>query len=298
MLDDAIAGFVAGIVGTLLGYPLDTIKVYQQAEAVRRGPRPSIAQAARAIRSTRGLAGFYAGVLAPLVGVTALNTLGFTLYARFRALLGLPRRAPDLPAGPSPTPFDARVLLAGAMIGPCATLISTPMDLVKIQMQQSNQRVTLDALRAIVGAGGARALYVGVRVNLARECAFGVGYFGAYELARERALAGVVPSAIAVPLAGAVGGVAGWALSLPLDTIKSVQQAGPVARGAVRQPIAVFRQIYVAHGVSGFWRGAGVSILRAMLVSGTRFSVYEAMLGSLKERRRVRRERARPVTRS
>ncbi|KAG8460737.1 hypothetical protein KFE25_010792 [Diacronema lutheri] len=285
-LDDAVAGFVAGVVGTLLGYPLDTIKVHQQAVAAHAGPRPSLLAAARQIRAARGLAGFYAGVLVPLLGVTALNTLSFTLYAHFRVALGLPPRAPPgaVAERTASGELDARVALAGGLIGPFASLISTPMDLLKIQMQQQRHASTLGAAREIVCTGGARAMYIGLPVNVLREVAFGACYFGAYEVARGAVAQTGAPPPLAVPLAGAIGGVCGWGASLPFDTIKSVQQAGPVRPGCVRDARQIARDIWAAHGARGFMSGARASMLRAMLVSGTRFSAYEAALDAMRAR--------------
>lgn len=274
MLDTAVAGFTAGVVGTLIGYPLDTVKVFQQSQAVRLGPRPSMLALARSIYVARGVSGFYQGVAVPLCGITALNTLNFSMYARFRSALGL---------APRQGSFDGRVLVAGALVGPCACVISTPMDMIKIQMQLNAYPSTLHAARAIVRGAGALGLFIGFRVNLLRESAFGAGYFGAYELARESALDGL-PVAVVVPLAGAVGGVVAWMLSLPFDTIKSVQQSASVAEHGhpASRPTAIAARIWKAQGAGGFYRGGGASILRAVLVSGTRFSAYEAALEAMR----------------
>lgn len=280
-LDNAVAGFTAGIVGTLLGYPLDTIKVAQQSHAALRGPRPSLLATAARIRATVGLLGFYRGVAVPLCGVTALNTLSFTLYAHFRTVLGLPPRAAP---GAAADGFDIRVVLAGGMIGPFATIISTPMDLLKIQMQQQRHTHTIAAGRTIIATGGFRALYIGAGVNVLREVAFGAGYFGAYELAGAGIAQTGMPAAISVPLAGASGGVVAWLLSMPFDTVKSIQQAGPVQPALVRDARQIAANIWSANGARGFMSGARASIVRAMLVSGTRFSAYEMALDAMRAR--------------
>jgi solute carrier family 25 carnitine/acylcarnitine transporter 20/29 len=288
MLDDAFAGFVAGVVGTLLGYPLDTIKVHQQSVATQLGPRLAMGAAAAAIYKRAGFGGFYAGVIVPLCGITALNTLSFSLYSHFRASLGLPR------VRDAPLPLDIRIPLAGALIGPFATVISTPMDLVKIQMQQSAHARTLDAVRAILRAGGPASLYIGWRVNVLRETVFATGYFSAYEYSRERVLADAPPS-LAVPLAGATGGVFGWLTSLPFDTVKSVQQSASLSAVNAPSASAIAARIYLVHGPGGFFRGAGASMLRAMLVSGTRFSAYETALGAVRNWRHGRHGAAAPA---
>ncbi|KAJ1621390.1 mitochondrial carrier domain-containing protein [Pavlovales sp. CCMP2436] len=284
MLDDVVAGFAAGFIGTLLGYPLDTVRVHQQAGAATAGARESLASSARQLYAARGLAGFYAGVTVPLLGVTVINTLSFTSYAQFRLLLGVPPRPAQSSASPPFQQFDARCAVAGALIGPLAAIITTPMDLVKIQMQQANQPRTLAAVRALFATGGLAGLYVGGPVNVLREVVFGAGYFGAYEFTREKI--GALPPAASIPIAGAVGGVVGWLVMLPLDTIKTVQQSGSVRPGEVPRAVDIAARIWAAHGARGFWRGASAAFLRAIFVSATRFSAYEWFtLGTLRARR-------------
>jgi hypothetical protein len=57
-----------------------------------------------------------------------------------------------------------QVVVAGACVGPVASLVSTPFDLVKIQLQMDNveggrYRGSLHALQCIVREHGAAALY-------------------------------------------------------------------------------------------------------------------------------------------
>jgi len=276
LTQDAAAGFTAGISGTLLGYPLDTIKVHMQSEAARRGGPGGLTRAARTIWARHGLAGFYAGVTAPMFALTILNTICFTSYSFFKNSLGVRQRI----AG-APGEFDPRMLIAGALTGPVAAVVSTPFDLLKVQMQMYGHHNFFKAVSHIMReGGGVRALYVGGRVNMLREVVFGMTYFGTYELARDRLdRSGAVGLGYAVPLAGGLSGMMAWALSLPLDTVKSVVQAAPIKRGAHRSSeVDVMRSILAARGLTGFFRGATPSLLRAFVVSGTRFASYELAL--------------------
>ena len=53
---DAFGGLIAGILGTVIGYPLDTVKTRMQTSS-----REGMALTARSIAQSEGMAGFYKG---------------------------------------------------------------------------------------------------------------------------------------------------------------------------------------------------------------------------------------------
>ena len=74
-------------------------------------------------------------------------------------------------------------------------------------------------------------------------------------------------------LAGGTAGVLGWTVTLPMDTVKSVMQVSP-------KPISVRRalqQIWVAHGLKGFYKGYGAAVMRAFPANGALFLAYEVV---------------------
>jgi solute carrier family 25 carnitine/acylcarnitine transporter 20/29 len=99
----SIAGCTAGFVGTILGFPFDTVKTRMQthATATRMSEMVSI------IYKEGGLSMFYKGIASPLVALTLLNTLNFSTYSYFKSKL---TDSIDLP---STSFLDFRVLLAG-----------------------------------------------------------------------------------------------------------------------------------------------------------------------------------------
>jgi len=167
----------AGVVGTLLGFPLDTIKTRMQ---TRPDAYSSMPRAFSKIAAEEGVRGFFRGILPPLGALTLLNTMNFGAYAkasppptcaRFhsaaesrhtphptdaetpvqpgdgreaRALLGVPE------GGLAFGQLDLRVALAGAAAGPLAAFVSTPFELVKIQLM-------LDGGGSGSGGGGRRS---------------------------------------------------------------------------------------------------------------------------------------------
>jgi solute carrier family 25 carnitine/acylcarnitine transporter 20/29 len=288
---ETAAGASAGVVGTVLGYPLDVLKTRQQVSGT------SIPQTMRAIYAESGLIGYYRGMASPLLSLTILNTLNFSTYATTRGLLGIPANLDITTTG-----IDLRIGVAGAAVGPLSSLISTPFELVKTQMQLSARNFASspsyagkryeNSVQAALHIGktyGVQSLYRGYVVNTTREMVFLGTYFTVYEHMKSllSSSSGMSPS-IAIPFAGGLAGAIGWLVSFPLDCIKSnIQGANLQSPGSGAQlrvnTIAVARELVRAKGLLGLYAGVVPSILRAFIVSSSRFSAYEATIWALSD---------------
>ena len=233
---DALAGTSAGVVGTILGFPFDTTKTTMQLSNM------SVTNSIRTIYSKSGFVGFYKGVGSPLVALTILNTVNFSSYARFRNLLSV-----QSPLDLRNKYFEWKIALAAALVGPIASSISTPFELVKTQMQLSASngpatmtitkgtvwKNSLHAAVDLVKRFGIRHLYLGHSVNTLREMVFLSTYFTVYEHLKynlsgsnsERSFISLSPL-FSVPLSGGCAGACGWFVSFPLDLIKTNIQKG------------------------------------------------------------------------
>lgn len=259
---DAAGGLCAGVTGTLIGYPLDTVKTRMQTSA---SPLSMFAVGG-GILKREGAKAFYKGVATPLLSLSVLSTLNFTCYSYLKSSFSDPASGRAGPLG---------ILSAGALCGPVAAVFSTPEHLLKTKLQVDNAaasprftRGSLHAARLLVGEGGARALYVGAASNLVRESVFLSTYFLSYETLKAKLSPAVGLSAI--PVAGGLAGALGWFVSYPLDCVKS----NVMVNGGGRM-LEVGRSILREKGVAGLYSGLSPSIARSFLVSGSRFSAYE-----------------------
>jgi hypothetical protein len=283
MYEEIIAGCVAGFTGTLIGYPLDVIKTTMQVSHSK-----SMASAAKNVYKEGGIPGFYRGVASPLAALTILNTSNFSSYAYFKKIFVVG----DTRAG---TGIDFRVTIAALCVAPIASAISTPFELIKTQMQQSNKATTsgaaqfknsFDCTFTLLRRHGPLAIYRGCTANTLREGVFLTTYFTTYEHVKQTAQA-FLPGSVAVPIAGGCSGALGWLVSFPLDSIKSNIQALLVtaADGSMTKynTFEVAKQILREKGVAGLYSGVAPSIMRAFIVSSWRFSAYEFTMYMLKE---------------
>lgn len=227
------------------------------------------------------LHGFYRGVASPLVALTILNMMNFTIYAKSSAFLNLKE---DKNQALTKQSFEPRVFLAGSASGFFASVISTPFEHVKIQMQLSNitntKKNSVDVTpnsfrvaRNMLSQGNIPLLYRGHGVNTMREICFLGTYFFVYEHSKH-VLNPYLPTSISIALSGGVSGAIGWFVSFPLDAIKSNIQG--VALSSHRpSALAVARQLIATKGVFGLYNGVYASVARAFLVSSSRFTAYE-----------------------
>jgi len=298
---EAAAGCAAGVIGTVLGFPLDTLKSHMQFHQ-----SPSMVATARTIYSEGGVLALYRGISAPLFSLVLLNTLNFSTYATFRAQFGL--KKDDDVRGLGDT---ARCAAAAACVGPLSAVISTPFELVKTQMQlnlkSSEHTASSSSSSGSIGSGatptanppptrssavhamnlvrmhGPRVLYYGYFVNTVREIVFLSTYFTVYENVKSVLMRLTTVPSVAIPVAGGLSGAAGWLVSFPLEAIKVKIQGMKYATPSDRPPsaVAVAREVLASKGLRGLYTGVTPSIARAFLVSASRFSAYELTLSLL-----------------
>lgn len=179
--------------------------------------------------------------------------------------------------------------LSGMMVGPIASMISTPFELVKTQMQVNKKAAagasynnsSLKTAVFIARNYGMRGLYNGHAVNTCREMVFLSTYFSIYEEFRTFLLQ-FFPSYVGIPLSGGLAGAIGWFVSFPLDCVKGNIQGSDLKNLQNRaSALEVTRRLLRTKGIVGLYSGLVPSITRAFIVSSSRFTAYEATLWAL-----------------
>ena len=307
--EEALGGFAAGIVGTVLGFPLDLIKTRMQtsSSSASGGGRGMFAMLSHIVR-TEGVRSVYKGIGPPLISLSIVNTMAFTSYSYFRTEHFHGQNG-----------WDYRNALAGMAGAPLFGLITTPENFLKTQMQMDNVHTSAtdnnnkksssnnnhkgkqqlhrprsrfqsswQCASALCQEHGIRVLYTGHVVNTVREGAFVACYFYIYEGFRQMLLDRCFSNnaSLAVPLAGGLAGASAWFFSFPLDCIRAGVQGHDLTTKTTRPgrggggggAIQVFWQLLQTRGMLGLYAGVGPSIARAFLVSGSRFSAYEGAL--------------------
>ena len=269
------------------------------------GPLDCFRQSLRA----GGLRSLYRGVSAPLVGAAVETSSLFVTYRLAQVALRKTLYR-DLHDAGAALPLSALVL-AGAASGGATSLLLTPIELVKCQMQAPQGPQAASAIaagqyrspRAVVAEvyrhHGWRGFWRGQLGTLIRETGGSAAWFGSYEGAcavfrrahaanADEAATTAVSANAALPLwqqllAGASAGVSYNFVFYPADTIKSRMQTEAVAprlgNGRRLTFWAVGRALWRQQGLRGMYQGCGITVGRAAPSSAFIFTVYEGLKG-------------------
>jgi len=258
------AGCIGGAAGILAGYPLDTVKVKIQTQDVRNGRmayKSTFDCLFKLIRAD-GVKSLYKGMSSPLLGVAGINAITFGAYGNVLRML------PDQDSISS-------ITLAGASAGLIQSVVVSPMELVKTQMQVCGQNGIGDAVSTITRSAGMRGLARGLGITLTREVpAFGI-YFGSYEIM----IRNFGENTVTILGAGGMAGIFSWIFTYPQDVIKSRLQAdGWGRRQKFRGPMHCLKYSVTTEGVSCLVRGVGSTIIRAFPMNAVTFGVYSYIM--------------------
>lgn len=238
-----MVGSIAGVVGTSIIFPVDTVKTRVQASNLRTGVYRTI----RSMLGKEGMLGFYRGLLPALIGTGPEKAVKLAVNDVARSWL-------------SPNASEitgTQQVLAGAIAGVSQACVSTPNEMVKLRMQLMEAEVargmprmnTLQVIREL----GFRGMFRGFGATLARDLPYNVVFFPLYSTTKAWLCADGVETTPKLVASGATAGmVAAW-LGTPMDMVKTRLQA----RGSVHTGVVdCIRNVYKAEGVSAFFKGS------------------------------------------
>ncbi|PSN61351.1 mitochondrial carrier [Corynespora cassiicola Philippines] len=273
-----VAGGVGGVCAVVVGHPFDLVKVRLQ--TAEKGVYSGAMDVVRKTVAREGLArGLYAGVSAPLVGVTPMFAVSFWGYDVGKQLVS------SFSTVQNGQYSVAQISAAGFFSAIPMTLITAPFERVKVLLQIQGQKQLapgekpkysggVDVVRQLYKEGGIRSVFRGSAMTLARDGPGSACYFATYELVKRR-LTPKDPdtgkpgqlSLSAVMVAGGAAGVAMWIPVFPIDTIKSRLQSAegrPTISGTIRG-------IHASGGLKAFFPGMGPAMARAVPANAATF---------------------------
>ncbi|KAJ4383517.1 carnitine transporter [Didymella sp. IMI 355093] len=277
-----VAGGVGGVFAVVVGHPFDLVKVRMQ--TAEKGVYTGAMDVLRRGIARDGLVkGLYAGVSAPLVGVTPMFAVSFWGYDLGKQLVT------SLSTVENGQFSVAQVSAAGFFSAIPQTLITAPFERVKVLLQIQGQKNLapgekpkynggVDVVRQLYKEGGIRSVYRGSAMTLARDGPGSAFYFATYETVK-RNLTPKDPvtgrpgelSMPAVMAAGGAAGIAMWIPVFPIDTIKSRLQSAegrPTISGTIKG-------IYANGGYKAFFPGIGPAMARAVPANAATFAGVE-----------------------
>ncbi|KAL4106169.1 hypothetical protein PRIC1_004223 [Phytophthora ramorum] len=236
---------MAGAVGMVTTFPMDIVKTHLQGQT-RTGGRMMFSgplQCFQHIVATDGLRGLYRGLPPTLMGVLPEKAIKLAVNEQLREQfadadghLSLPKQA-----------------LAGAGAGSAQSIITNPVEIVKIRLQMQTSATTG---RTTDGSGDCSQL----------------GLSGGVQGRGRLLLAGRALRRLVLPFAGAIAGAGAAAICTPADVIKTrLQMKGSPYTGMVD----CVRKIVAANGPKALMKGAGPRMMVQAPLFGITLVAFE-----------------------
>jgi len=318
-LEDFICGSFSGIITTVVGHPFDTVKVRMQTNTtvgIRITKMTSLSASSLASASeelahvgalrivyetirTEGPFALFKGMSSPMLSIPLVNAIVFASYGQTKAFV---RKSSDYSTN---EPLSLSMLaLCGAVAGFVSCFVVGPVELIRSRLQvqtigRQQYRGPVDCAVSIIKQKGIFGLWRGMTATIVRDVPGYMAQFYVYEGLKKvftpkpvKSFHGPNPPEGGRPttpisgllMAGGLGGVAGWAVTYPIDVLKSkIQVTELKGNSAFRRHrflpdgglIDGWKQTIAREGYKGLFRGFGPCMARAFPVNASAFFAYE-----------------------
>jgi solute carrier family 25 (mitochondrial carnitine/acylcarnitine transporter), member 20/29 len=274
-----VAGYAAGVCGTLIGHPLDSIKVWIQTKSSLQ---------------RHSLQCLYRGVSVPLVTVGFIQCINFGIYdASLRLLLSDQQPPPGYSAADA-SPLS-HVIAASILAGCGLATITSPLLICKTQQQTrpvSMRQACHDVLHGMGTSSAPRysAFFTGFRLHFVTEVVSRAIYYGCYETFKRQLVSQSTrrhhhPATVGERMmAASLAGIITWTVIYPLDVWRSrkfaVAHLPTAALDTTWKPSRSIPDSFLqlASSIRSLYRGFGVVVLRAGPVAATVLPIYDCTL--------------------
>jgi len=307
-LADFLFGSAAGFTSKIVEHPFDTIKVRLQTQPLSTpttrplftGPLDCLRKSIRA----DGVRSLFRGIVPPVIGSMGEHAILFSAYVGVQPYV----HAMYGKTSTDPTTIS-ELATSGAIAGAFASVVLTPLELVKCKQQVRDRSVSsITVVFETIKKDGFAGLFRGHAGTFMRETAGGAAWFGIYEAAcngfchfgngrgkpppdgrdvdvmeqhQPRTRADL--TAMELMAAGSMAGI-GYNVSLFPADVKSIQQTEDEIRaksGVLNHQrtsfMTVARDLYRGEGVKGFYRGLGVTLCRSIPGSALIVATFELL---------------------
>ncbi|KAI1729806.1 mitochondrial carrier protein [Ditylenchus destructor] len=276
-----INGGFAGIVGVSCVFPIDLVKTRLQNQRVSPDGKvqyKGIVDCARQTWQNGGRTAFskfrslYSGSAVNIVLITPEKAIKLVANDFFRAQLATPGEKKL---------STIRGMIAGGCAGFCQVIITTPMELLKIQLQQGSgtKQSALKIATHLFREKGIAGLYRGIRPTIARDVTFSVVYFPLFaqldSLGPRKSDGSGDAVFYASFLSGIIAGAVGSFTVTPLDVIKTrIQLIGGNPTEKYKGVTDAFIKILKNEGPKALFKGAACRMMVMAPLFGIAQTVY------------------------
>jgi len=261
---NGVSGLIAGACGTVVGHPLDTVKIQLQVGDLKQ----------KAKINSFNILHLYRGFLPPLFTSGIAQFMIMSLYENIKT-----NYLHDLTMNNNITNLQS-TFIAASISGGFTSFISTPIQLIKIQQQSSITPIGVrQCIHNIVSKCGWTGLFHGsIPVGFIEGVGRGV-YMLCYEYFKN-ILSNDNPNDVTMNIrivSAASAGSISWLVMYPMDSIKSRRLSDLNEKSSLQ----CFRYIWETGGIRAFYRGCFFAVVRSAPVAATILPLYEYIKGEL-----------------
>ncbi|XP_045480196.1 mitochondrial 2-oxodicarboxylate carrier-like [Harmonia axyridis] len=284
------SGGTAGFVEVCIMHPLDLVKTrlqLQNKNLMKADPQfyNGVVDCLLKMYKNEGLGSFWKGIIPPILVETPKRSVKFFTFEQYKQLF--------LFGHSSPTPVTYS--LAGLSAGITESILVTPFEVVKVELQANRQKVkdapsTFLVARKIIANGGlgSRGLFKGLSATIHRNGLFNMVYFGFYHSMKE-----IIPAHENEKVEflkkfgiGFASGTLASCLNIPFDVAKSRIQ-GPQPQHNIikyKTTYGALATVYKEEGFRALYKGLLPKILRLGPGGAIMLLVFEYMHAYLKNK--------------
>lgn len=266
ILYELTASATAGMLGKIVEFPFDTIKVRLQTD--NKGRFKSTMDCITSTYKNEGVfKGFYKGVGSPMFGAILENAVLFVSYGQTYKLL-----SNDF------SDFQ-KIIISGGVAGSFASFVLTPVELVKCKLQvanlknSANNNTVFSTISKTLKSNGVKGLWKGQSSTFLRESLGGCVWFSTYEISKKYLKTKSNESKPWHSLAsGALAGIMFNFSIFPVDTVKSLVQIDNKTTVS-----SAIKGILSQKGIHGFYNGLGITLIRAAPANAVIFYTFDVV---------------------
>jgi solute carrier family 25 aspartate/glutamate transporter 12/13 len=245
-----ITGLVAGSIGAFVVYPIDVVKTRMQNQNSSVNKLYKNGWDCWHQLWVQGrLKAFYRGCIPQMIGVAPEKAVKLFAYSAITSH------------------FDKDLwstqIFGGLTAGTCQVMITSPYEMIKINLQMNNKMNYSELLNF-------KKLYTGASACFLRDIPFSGIYFPVYWYLKEK-------QDLNPFIAGILAGAPAAFSCTPADVIKTRMQT--LRKGTIEpvKMIPTIQQIYRQEGWIAFWKGGGWRVLRSSPQFGITLLVFESL---------------------
>jgi len=242
-----LSGLVAGLIGAFVVYPIDVVKTRMQNQnSINNKMYNNGWDCLRKLWVQERLKVFYRGCIHQMIGVASEKAVKLFAYSSITSQFDKDQLSTHI--------------FGGLIAGTCQVMITSPYEMIKINLQMNNQINYSELLNF-------RKLYTGASACFLRDILFSGIYFPLYWYLKEK-------ENLNPFIAGTLAGAPASLLCTPADVIKTRMQT--LRKENIKpKMISITQQIYQQEGWTAFWKGGYWRVLKSSPQFGITLLVFE-----------------------